>query len=351
MSFDAIFKALSKDKDPDSSVHKAGDLKIGSMIPFGIPSGIPRLDLSLGRPGLPAGRVVEYFGFEGSGKTTAALSCLAQAQRMGGGGLYIDSENSWDEFRAEQIGVDVDKNLMIGQVNTIEGIFRKIDTCIDSLIEESFDKPFVIIVDSITGVSTEFEREKKSFGEDPRVGQDARVIRQGMRRIMPEVAKSKACLIFVNHAISKIASGPYQKQSMSSGGHAIKFFASVRCEFVNSGTIKSDDKEQRLGQKVTINIEKLKLSRLLYPSIKEVNLLNDTGFDLTTELLSGGILSGLIRHEDKAKSYYLYETEFAKDDWEQVVADNGGPQKLYEAFLGQAIEKGIIRPWDISKYE
>ena len=130
--FEDVYKHLKKStkEDPHSRIFKAGDIKISGNVPYGILSGIPRLDFSLGRPGLPVGRVIEYFGFEMSGKTTAALHALAQAQRCGGGGLYIDAEYSWDEDRAIDIGIDPYTNFILSQVDTIEGIFRVLDETI-----------------------------------------------------------------------------------------------------------------------------------------------------------------------------------------------------------------------------
>lgn len=356
MSFEAIYKTIQKSakEDKDSSIHKAGDISLNGSVPYGIPSGIPRLDLSIGRPGLPAGRVIEYFGFEGSGKTTAALHAIAQAQRMGGGGLYIDAEYAWDDERAEQIGVDIDTNFLIGEVNTVEGIFRQLDSTIQGKINAGYNKPFVAVVDSITGVTTEHE-DKKEYGQEARVGQDARVIRGGMKKLMKDVAKSKICLIFINHAINKIGAMAFAKQSQSAGGHAIKFYSTLRCEFAATGQIKDDkDRDLRLGQKVNINIEKLKKSRLEHPKIKDVHLLNDNGFDLTTELLEGAVQCGFVVHPKSSQSYTLQHpqvVEFSKKDWKQVVLELGGPQKAYEMMLSWATEQGILRPWTAMQYE
>lgn len=351
MSFEQIFKHIAKasSKDPDAVLRKAGDIKLGSSVPFGIPTGIPRLDISLGRTGLPAGRVIEFFGFEGCGKSTAALHVLAQAQRLGGGGILIDTEFAFDEDRATEIGVDIDNNFAPSEVDTIEAVFRQIERSINGLIESDFNKPFIIIVDSVTGVASEHERDKE-FGSEARVGQDARVIRQGMRRIMPSLAKSKACLLFINHAISKVAANPYAKQSQASGGHAIKFYSTVRCEFSNAG-MEKDDNHKRLGQKINITVEKLKKSRLEYPAIKNVFLSNDNGFDMTEELLEAATMVGFVKHPSGSKTYSLNDKEFARADWPTIVGELGGPQVAYEAFLKWCKQNGKIKPWDSEGYE
>jgi len=299
MSFDGILKNVQKaaKEDPHSRAYKAGDIEITSGVPYGILSGIPRLDLNIGRPGLPAGKVVEFYGFEMCGKTTAALHVLAQAQKAGGGGMYIDAEYSWDEDRAIDLGIDPDVNFMLSEVDTIEATFRQMDAAIQSVMDTDFG-PFVIIVDSITGVCNEHELGKE-YGEVARVGEDARAIRNGMRKIMKDISKSNVLVIFINHAISKIGAMQYAKQSDSSGGKAIKFYATLRCNFNSAGNIQTEKdsvkkQKKRLGQKVNIKIDKLKKSRLEFPEIKEVALMGVNGFDLEMELFEAGKESGLI---------------------------------------------------------
>ena len=273
MSFDKIFSHIQKaiDKDPNATIRKSGDINIRSRIPFGIPSGIPELDLRLGRPGLPAGRVIEYFGFERSGKTCAALQAIAQAQRMGGGGYFIDTQFSYDEERARDLGIDPDVNFAVGEAKTIEGIFRNMDAALDGLIESGFNKPFVMVVDSITAVETEHNNNLE-IGAELRVGEDARRIRSGLKKLNEKIASSKACVIFINHAISTIAANKFAKQSASAGGHAIKFFATVRLQFTEGSDVKDGDK--RIGQNVYLRIEKLKNSNLEFPKF-EMFLSND----------------------------------------------------------------------------
>lgn len=345
-SFEDVFKHVqtASKKDPHSRIHKAGDVNIGGNVPYGILSGIPRLDFALGRPGLPAGRVVEYFGFEMCGKTTAAFHALAQAQRMGGGGLYIDAEFAWDEERAVDVGIDPDRNFALSQVDTVEGIFRQLAYTIDGITKSGFDKPFVAIVDSVTAVSTEHELEKE-FGEVAKVGIDAKAIRDNMRKLMPRLSKSNVCLIFINHAISKVTATKYAKQSDSSGGHAIKFYSSLRCEFTNGGQIKDEsNSDKRAGQKININIIKLKKSRLEKPRIKEVALMNTNGFDLTTELFEAGKDTGIIKRVN-TQTYSLDDTEFSRKEWPNIVEGLGGADKTYDAFIQLGREKGMISPW------
>ncbi len=350
-SFEDVFKhvASATKKDPHSRIFKSGDVNIGGSVPYGILSGIPRLDFSIGRPGLPAGRVVEYFGFEMSGKTTAAFHALAQAQHMGGGGLYIDAEFAWDEDRARDVGIDPDTNFFLSQVDTIEGIFRQLASTIVGITEKGLTKPFVAIVDSITAVSTEHEKEKE-FGEVAKVGIDAKVIRDGMRKLMPLLSKTNVCLIFVNHATGKIGANKYAKQSEASGGHAIKFYSTLRCEFTNGGAIRDDkDKDLRLGQNINIEVAKLKKSRLERPKIKLVGLYGENGFDLTEELFQTGKQYGMIKKINNM-TYKWNDTEFVKKQWPEIVNDNGGPQDMYGTMIAWGIDNGLIKPWSDIEY-
>ncbi len=351
--FDAIIKGIEKvaAKDPNMSIHSSGDLNLKSRAPYGIPTGLPLLDFQLGRPGLPAGKVIEYFGFEKSGKTTAALHAIAEAQHMGGAGLFIDSEMSFDRSRAEQCGVNTEINFAVGEADTIEGIFRQLEATAESLIATGWNKPFVVMVDSVTAVQSETNKNKE-IGEEPRVGEDARVIRHGMRRLVSKFAEANMTVIFINHAISAIASGPFAPQSTSAGGHAIKFFASVRINFSSGSNIMKqvNGDKQRIGQKVFLRIEKLKGSPLVFPQLEQ-QLTNDTGFNYLQSLLDASVKSGLISISSDKKLYKLKTGEeqtvdFPKTGWKETVDGLGGPKKFYSMWMDWCINEGLILKWN-----
>ena len=347
-SFEAIFDKLQKGlkEDKFGSVHRAGDINISSTIPYGILTGIPRLDLCIGRPGLPAGKVIEFYGKPCVGKTTAALHVIAQAQRAGGGAFFIDAENSWDEPRAIELGVDTNKNFFIGNADSVEAIFRQLDIILKGRKEEgNFHEPCVVVVDSVTGKANEGELEK-DIGAALRVGEDARVIRGCMRRVVSDIAKTKTVVIFVNHAISKIGAGPYQKKTDSSGGYAIKFYASLRCEFASSGQMMTGTKDdkRREGQKVTIKIEKLKNSRLEVPDVKDIELMGTHGIDLYHELLEAGCIAGMITRKNKL--VYVYnDQEFHSGDWEGIVDNLGGQKEMYDNFIEWCLINNKMVGW------
>lgn len=348
-AFDSIFKHVQKSvkKDGLASVHKAGDITIASHIPFAIRTGIPELDYNINRPGWPAGRVVELFGFEHCGKTTLALHALAESQRMGGGGYFIDTEKSWDERRARQVGLDPDLQFAIADADSIEAVFRLILHLIEGRLEHNDGKPFVIVVDSVTGTSTEFMK-RHEMGKEERVGQDARTIRGGMRRIMADLAKSNITLIMINHAISTIPKFQFAKQSEAAGGHAIKLFATVRVNLASTGWITEGPKDgpkTRVGQKVMIKVEKLKGSAMTQAQIKEIALLNSTGFDTEGNLLDAGCNAGWIDHKFQSKEYRLNDDVFPRSDWPAMVQQLGGIDAAYDIFLGWCQENGTMDTW------
>lgn len=345
--FNSIFSSVEKklSKDPHARIYNPGDITMGSFIPYGIPTRIPQLDLALKHPGLPAGKIVEFFGFEYSGKTTAALHLIASIQKMGGAALLIDTERAFDEDRASNLSIDIEKNFKIIETDTIESTFRSIDSTIKSLIDSEWNKPSIVVVDSITGVQSECIMEQ-DFGAEPRVGQDARTIRGGSRKLLPLIAKSKALVVFINHAISTIASNKYAKQSMAAGGHALKFASTVRIEFKGGADLKTPDKEKVLGKKVYIKIEKLR-GELESPGF-EAGLLNRVGFDMVEGLLEALVSAGVVT-KPNSKTYRLddQDIEFAKGDWASIIESLGGIDAMYGWFLKRAQELGIIKPWSI----
>ena len=348
-SFDDLFAKVNKEiaKDPACAVKRAGDITLSSRIPYGIPSGIPELELAIGRPGIPAGRVTEFYGFERSGKTTAALHVLASAQRMGGGGMFIDSESTWDEERAVQIGVDPDKNLIIGEVENLEGIFRLMLTTLDALEKSPVDKPFVFIVDSVTGVESEINDDAKTFGKEARIGQDARLIRRGIRLVNKKIATTKAAAIFINHAIATANS--YGPKSMAAGGHAIKLFSTLRVQFSSAGEIqdekpKGNEIRYRHGQTSKLKVEKLKGSKLLFQEFS-IDLLDEGGFDTLDSLLTAGVHTGWVEKPNQ-KTYKIGEHEFPKEDWKVVVQALGNKDAAYGKWMDWCIQNGKLNLWN-----
>jgi len=327
----------------------------GSTIPYGVRTGVPMLDLALGRPGWAAGRVVELYGFEGCGKTTLGLHAIAQVQRMGGMGIFIDSELTFDPYRANQIGVSqkYGEDFARIEARSVEAGFRAIQGITNAIKESGETRPMVVLYDSVTGSNLEYNitrlADKKSgyaFGAAERIGQEAKSIRTGMRTISADISATKIVLIFINHAVATIA-GTYAKASQAAGGHAIKLFASTRCELKKSTKIKDSDKNL-LGAETNIFIEKSKVGGVSIENVK-VELMNTYGFDTVGNLLEAAKESGMVEWPAKAKTGTLKFIDpgrvVSKADWGQFVEESGGVDEVYSQFYRWCFQNGLMRPY------
>lgn len=346
--FGALFSTLKKQakKDPFTTIHRPGDITIGSFIPYAVPTRIPKLDIAIGHPGFPAGRVIELFGYEMSGKSTALLNLFASVQRMGGAGLLIDTEFAFDERRAIELGIDTNNNFAVANTDTIESTFRLIDNTLQTLRESDWSRPFIIGIDSVTAVASEAAKQDE-FGKEPRVGHDARIIRAGMRKLLSDVARHKIMLAFVNHNISTIPTNKYQKASTSSGGHALKFSSTIRVHFTAGTNIMEEKK--RVGQKIYIAVEKLRAAALEDPKF-ETAIMNKGGFNLLDGLFEAAKDTGLIERVNNITyriSLNEEPIEFKSDGWSNIVEDLGGVDLFYKLFLDWALKSNIITPWSI----
>lgn len=331
-----------KKSDLDFNVFSGTDIRLASHVPFGIHTRIPQLDLSLGKPGYPAGRIVELYGFEMSGKTTGALAAIAAAQRRGGYCLWIDSEFAWDANWAITNGVDPDK-VLVAEADSIEGVLNIQDKALQAKSITNDEVPFIMVVDSITAVPS-MESLDKNFGEVQRIGTDAKAIRNGMRKLTKDIAEKNALAIYINHSTAKIASMPFAKNSQSAGGHALKFYSSLRIEFARKSTIHDGkgDTRTREGMEVVMTVEKNKVSSTKKPKVTS-KLLN-TGFDLHSNLFDAMIDIGEIEKVND-RTYYIKFTEaqISKAEWKTFVDDRTeGIEEMYTWFLRKAVEKGFI---------
>jgi RecA/RadA recombinase len=262
---------------------------------------------------------------------------------MGGSAWFLDTEKSWDELRAEECGVDVDDRLGIGDCDSVDAMFRQIQYILEARKEDNDGKPLVVVVDSVTGAATE-GMKKKEIGEIEKIAQDAKAIRGGMRRIVPDVAELNVNLFMINHATANITANKYAKQSDSSGGHSIKLASTVRCSMKHSGWIKDTD-GRRLGQEIGLRVEKLKGSSLDWPEVEKTPLLNTIGFDSQESLLRAGVKSGWIDHKKGSKVYTLYDEQFEKVAWPSLIMCRGGEDKVYHEWLEWCYENRLMSPW------
>lgn len=331
-----------KKSSAEFKVYSATDLSVGSYIPFGVPSGVPQLDLAFGRPGWPAGRMAEVFGFEHSGKTSLVLSGAAQIQRLGGHVMWIDCERAFSAEWAAANGADPEA-MDLAETDTIEGIFSCIDKALDSYGEvEDGRPPIMIAVDSITSVPS-METFEKGYDDKQRIGTDARAIRVGMRKINAKIAKAKAVVLFINHSVAN-PSSPIPNSSTSAGGHAVKFNAGLRVQLSRKGNVQEDEGGEKVyrGMEVAITVEKNRVGRT---STRKLScFLLGNGFDLHENLFDAFLRIEVL--EKVNQRYFLFKptgTKLARSDWKTFINEHSkGAHEGYRWFLQQAVERGEI---------
>jgi len=324
----------------DFKVFKGTDLQIGSHVPYGVPSRIPQLDLAIGRNGYPAGRSVEVFGFEHVGKSCAALSAVAAAQRMGGFGVWIDAERSFQADWAIKNGCDPAR-VVLAEADCIEGIFTVLERAIDAYSSHETKTPLVCAVDSVTAIPSR-ESQDKDYGEVQRIGTDARAIRIGMRKINAKIANAKVLVIFVNHSIANMNSP--MGGGISAGGHALKFNAGLRIQLARKKTVTDEVEDEKVyrGMEVQITVEKNRVGRT---STRQVScFLLENGFDLYSNLFDGFQRIGVL--EAVNKRTFLFkptETRISRAEWRTFIDEHSkGVDLAYDWFLKKAIEQGEI---------
>ena len=338
--------AKKKKDELDFSIFRGTDIQLASHVPFGIPTRIPQLDLSLGRPGYPAGRIVELYGFEMSGKTTGALAAIASAQRRGGFCLWIDAEFAFDKDWAAANGCDPER-IMVAEADSIEAILNVQDKALKAhkVVDEQ-NLPFIMVVDSITAVPSE-ESLVKDFGEVQRIGTDARAIRNGMRKLTKDIAEHNALAIYINHSTAKTIASPFAKQSQSAGGHALKFYSSLRIEFARTGTVYDGDgpNRTRKGMKVKCLVEKNKVQKTGRPAV-ECQLL-ENGFDIYENLFDAMIDIGELEKVNQQTFAFLpTQTQLKRREWKVFIDEHcSGIEDAYKWFLKKSTEKGFIKSY------
>ena len=213
-----------------------------------IPTGSITLDIALGVGGYPKGRVVEIYGPESSGKTTLAIHAIAEAQKAGGIAAFIDAEHAFDSFYAQKLGVDVD-NLLISQPDNGEQALE----IADSLIRSSAID--IIVIDSVAALTPKAEIEGEMG--DSKMGLQARLMSQALRKLTSSISKTKTVCIFINQLRDKIGV-VYGNPETTTGGNALKFYASVRLDIRRVTTIKDGD--QPIGNQVRVKVVKNKVA-------------------------------------------------------------------------------------------
>ena len=318
----ALQAAMAKiEKDfGKGSIMKLGEERIDNIEV--IPSGSIALDHALGVGGYPRGRIVEIYGPESSGKTTLALHAVAEAQKQGGIAAFIDAEHAFDRFYAANLGVNVD-DLLISQPDNGEQALDIADQLIRSAAVD------IIVIDSVAALTPKAELEG-DMG-DNKVGLQARLMSQALRKLTATINKTKTTCIFINQLREKIGV-MFGNPETTTGGNALKFYASVRLDIRKSSSIKDGD--EVVGNEVKVKVVKNKVA----PPFRraEFEIMYGEGISRVGEVVDLGVDFGIL---EKSGSWYSYggsKLGQGKDATKKILADN--PElceeitaKIYEA--------------------
>lgn len=288
------------------SVMKLGDKTIQQVDV--IPTGSLSLDIALGVGGLPKGRIVEIYGPESSGKTTLAIHCIAEAQKNGGIAAFIDAEHAFDSVYAQKLGVDVE-NLYISQPDNGEQALEIAENLISS---GAID---IIVIDSVAALTPKSEIEGEMG--DSKMGLQARLMSQALRKMTSTISKTKCCCIFINQLRDKIGV-MYGNPETTTGGNALKFYSSVRLDIRKIQTLKDGDKPY--GNRVRVKIVKNKVA----PPFKQVefDLLFGEGISKLGEIIDVAVEHDVIKKSGSWFSYGDTKIGQGRDSVKQLLQDN-----------------------------
>lgn len=305
------------------SIMKMGDESIEQVEV--IPTGSIGLNVALGVGGYPRGRIIEIYGPESSGKTTLAIHAIAEAQKAGGIAAFIDAEHAFDRFYAAKLGVDVD-NLLISQPDNGEQALEIAEQLIRS---SAID---IIVVDSVAALTPKAEIEG-DMG-DNKVGLQARLMSQALRKLTSSVSKTRTTCIFINQLREKIGV-MFGNPETTTGGNALKFYASVRLDIRGGQAIKNGD--EVIGKQTKVKVVKNKVAPPFRKA--EFDIMFGEGVSRAGEIIDLGADLGIIK---KSGSWFSYnDTKIAqgRDAAKQVIMDNPELAEELEALISSELRK------------
>lgn len=318
-------KALQLTMDKiEKSYGKGAIMKMGDRVADEVPSistGSIGLDIALGVGGFPKGRIIEIYGPESSGKTTLAIHAIAEAQKAGGIAAIIDAEHAFDPYYAAKLGVDTNE-LLIAQPDNGEQALEIADNLIRSGAVD------IVVIDSVAALTPKAEIEG-DMG-DSKMGLQARLMSQALRKLTANINKTKTCCIFINQLREKIGV-MFGNPETTTGGNALKFYASVRLDIRRVGQIK--DGEEVLGNNVRVKVVKNKVAPPFRKA--EFDIMYGEGISKTGEIIDLGVTYNVIK---KSGSWFSYgETKLGqgRESVRTLLKDN---QELAQELEGKIIE-------------